>query len=197
VAFFPYLCNVSRTAVVAVGGDPGGQDVCGGLRRMKFGLIDSIIELTRGERVVGVKAVSLAEEYLGDHFPTFPVLPGVLMLEALAEAAAWLVRDALDFAPSVILLRVAKNVTYKSFVKPGNLLRLEVTCRRLAEQESEFEGIGYCRGIEVVRARFGLRHFNVDHGQTCGVDERIIADARRRFALLCNVDPVSQTLSSE
>lgn len=155
---------------------------------MKFCLIDSIIELTRGERVVAVKAVTLAEEYLGDHFPTFPVLPGVLMLEALAEAGAWLVRDALNFAPSVILLRVAKNVTYKSFVTPGNLLRLEVTCRRLAAQESEFEGIGYCRETEVVRARFGLRHFDVDHDKARGVDERIIADARRRFALLYNVD---------
>ena len=155
---------------------------------MKFDLIDSIIELTRGERVVAVKAVTLAEEYLGDHFPTFPVLPGVFMLEALAEAGAWLVRDALDFAPSVILLRVAKNVTYKSFVKPGNLLRLEVTCRRLEAQESEFEGFGFCRETEVVRARFGLRHFNVDKGTVRGVDERIIADARRRFALLSNVD---------
>jgi len=155
---------------------------------MKFGLIDSIIELTRGERIVAVKAVSLAEEYLGDHFPTFPVLPGVFMLQALAEAGAWLARDALEFAPSVILLRFAKNVTYKSFVKPGNLLRLEVTCRSLAAQESEFEGFGYCRETEVVRARFGLRHFNVDHDHGRGVDERIIADARRRFELLCCVD---------
>ena len=56
---------------------------------MKFGLIDRIIELTRGERIVAVKAVTLAEEYLADHFPTFPVLPGVFVLEALAEAGAW------------------------------------------------------------------------------------------------------------
>ena len=45
---------------------------------MKFGFVDSIVELTRGERIVAVKAVSLAEEYLADHSPTFPVLPGVL-----------------------------------------------------------------------------------------------------------------------
>lgn len=155
---------------------------------MRFILIDKIVSLEPGKEIKAVKNVSLAEEYLGDHFPTFPVLPGVLMLEALAEAGAWLVRDALNFAPSVILLRVAKNVTYKSFVTPGNLLRLEVTCRRLAAQESEFEGIGYCRETEVVRARFGLRHFDVGHDKARGVDERIIADARRRFALLYNVD---------
>ena len=93
---------------------------------MKFELIDTIVELTRGERIVAVKAVSLSEEYLGDHFPTFPVLPGVMMLEAMVEAGGWLVRDAQDFVPSVILLREAKNVTFKSFVKPGQLLRLEM-----------------------------------------------------------------------
>ncbi|UCE59260.1 MAG: beta-hydroxyacyl-ACP dehydratase [Phycisphaerales bacterium] len=128
---------------------------------MRFGLIDRIIELTRGERVVAVKAVSLAEEYLADHFPTFPVLPGVLMLEALTEAAAWLVRDSQDFASNVILLREARNVTYKSFVKPGNLLTLEVDCRRLEKDESEFAGCGFCNQEEVVKARFSLTHFAV------------------------------------
>ena len=128
---------------------------------MRFGLIDRIIELNRHERVVAVKAVTLAEEYLSDHFPTFPVLPGVLILEAMAEAAAWLVRDAQDFAPNVILLREARNVTYKSFVKPGNLLTLKVDCRRLENDESEFSGSGFCNEEEVVKARFSLTHFSV------------------------------------
>ncbi len=153
---------------------------------MKFGLVDSIIELTRGERIVAVKAVSLAEEYLADHFPTFPVLPGVLMLQALTEAAAWLVRDALDFAPSVVLLRQAKNVTYKSFVKPGNLLRMEVSCRHLEKEASEFSGVGFCREEEVVKARFSLTHFCVNDGSggMTTVDQRLVADARAKFAFL-------------
>ena len=153
---------------------------------MKFGLIDRIIELTRGERIVAVKAVSLAEEYLADHFPTFPVLPGVLMLEALAEAGAWLVRDAQDFASSVILLRNARNVTYKSFVKPGSLLRLEVTCRRMAQDGADFEGVGFCDQREVVKARFGLRCFSAGHGECSRelVDQRIIAQARSEFEYL-------------
>jgi len=153
---------------------------------MKFGLVDGIVELTRGERIVAVKAVSLAEEYLADHFPTFPVLPGVLMLEALVESAAWLVRDTQDFAESIILLREAKNVTYKSFVKPGNLLRLEVTCRRLAQGESDFEGIGYSNETEVVKARFGLKHFSLQEREPslAHLDRRIIDDARAQFAIL-------------
>jgi len=129
---------------------------------MRFALIDRIVELSRGEHIVAVKAVSLAEEYLADHFPTFPVLPGVLMLETLVEAGSWLVRDAQDFAPAVILLREATNVTYKSFVKPGNLLKVEVQCRRLEAAESDFIGTGWCNEQEVVRARFGLRHLHLN-----------------------------------
>lgn len=171
-------------------GVPGAGGVCpgpvSGSQRMRFGLIDRIVELTRERRIVALKGVSLAEEYLADHFPTFPVLPGVLMLEALAEAAAWLVRDAQDFAFSMILLRSAKNVTYKSFVKPGNLLRVEVTCRRMARDESDFDGVGYCHEEAVVRARFGLTHFSLAQRQDglAPIDQRIVAEARARFAFL-------------
>jgi len=153
---------------------------------MKFNLVDRILELSRGQRIVAVKAVTLAEEYLADHFPTFPVLPGVLMLEVLTESAAWLVRDATDFAASLILLREARNVTYKSFVKPGEVLRVEVNCRRLAQDESDFDGAGFRDGTEVVRARFSLRHALPESGS----DKFRSADGgraeamRRRFALL-------------
>ena len=149
---------------------------------MKFRLIDRIIELAPGERIVAVKAVSLAEEYLADHFPTFPVLPGVFMLEAMTEAASWLVREAQNFATGLILLGEARNVTYKNFVKPGDLLRVEVTCRRLARDDSEFSGVGYCNQDEVVRGRFTLRHAPSDAG---GVSvERRAEVASSRFALL-------------
>jgi len=154
---------------------------------MKFGLIDRIVEHVRGEHIVALKAVTLAEEYLADHFPTYPVLPGVLMLEAMTQAAAWLVRDALDFEPGVILLREAKNVTYKSFVRPGNLLRVEVTCRRLARGESDFDGLGSCDEQEVVKARFGLRHWAAGRAEGFleSVDRRILPDARAQFESLC------------
>ena len=153
---------------------------------MRFGFVDRIIELTRGKHIVAVKAVSLAEEYLADHFPTFPVLPGVLMLETLTEAAAWLIRDAQDFSSSLILLREARNVTYKSFVRPGRILRAEVHCRRLEPQESEFEGMGYCDDAEVVRARFGMTHGLVSQSGPNGekTDRIMIEAARARFAVL-------------
>lgn len=153
---------------------------------MKFELIDRITELTSGERIVAIKAVTLSEEYLGDHFPTFPVLPGVLMLEAMVEAAAWLVREAQDFSSSLILLRTAKNVTYKGFVRPGNLLTLTVTCRRLSQCDSDFNGVGHCCGEEVVKARFGLIHTSVEQrqGSPTPVDARMTDAARLRLTSL-------------
>ena len=60
---------------------------------MRFVLVDRIISQETGQSLVAVKNLSLAEEYLADHFPGFPVMPGVLMLEALTQAGAWLVRD--------------------------------------------------------------------------------------------------------
>lgn len=153
---------------------------------MKFGLVDKIVELTPGERIVTVKAVSLAEEYLADHFPTFPVLPGVMMLQALVESATWLVREAYDFVPSLILLREAKNVTYRSFVKPGNLLRLEVSCRRMAQGDSDFSGCGYCNDIEIVKARFGLTHVSLAETRPslAKIERRFTEDAKATFARL-------------
>jgi 3-hydroxyacyl-[acyl-carrier-protein] dehydratase len=103
---------------------------------VKFVLIDRISELEAGRRIVAHKVLSLAEEYLADHFPTFPVLPGVLMLEAMVQASAWLVRQALDFAPGLIVLREARNVTYKSFLAPGQVLTIESVCKELSPAQS-------------------------------------------------------------
>lgn len=153
---------------------------------MKFNLVDRIIEIEPGVRIATAKAVSLSEEYLADHFATFPVLPGVFMLEAMLESAAWLVRYTEGFVHSLILLKEARNVTYKSFVRPGNLLRIEVQCRRMARDESEFAGTGHCEDREVVRARFTLRHVLLSERdpRLAGNDARILAAVKQRWDLL-------------
>src|SRR3954447_18069174 len=93
---------------------------------MRFVLIDRILDVQPGESLRAVKNLSLAEEYLSDHFPGFPVMPGVLMLEALTQAGAWLLRDMEDFAHSIIVLKQAKTIKYGSFVEPGRQLELRV-----------------------------------------------------------------------
>lgn len=91
---------------------------------MYFSLIDRITHVEPGKAIRAVKCLSLAEEYLQDHFPRFPVMPGVLMLEALYQAGAWLIRVSEDFAHSMIILQEARNVRYAGFVQPGQTLTL-------------------------------------------------------------------------
>ena len=93
---------------------------------MRFHLIDRILEVEPGKRIRLVKNLTLGEEYLADHFPTFPVMPGVLMLQTLVEGAAWLMRDTEDFQHSVIVLRDARNVKYGNFMQPGHSMVITV-----------------------------------------------------------------------
>ena len=161
---------------------------------MKFVLIDRIVELESGRRIVALKAVSLAEEYLADHFPRFPVLPGVMMIEAMVQAAAWLVRERLDFAPSLVLLKAARNVTYKSFVAPGQVLTIEAVCHELDANESSFTARGELDGREIVKGRLALRHLNLataDPGYA-DVDARLRTQQRDLFKLLWKGCPAVQ-----
>ena len=153
---------------------------------MKFILIDRITELVPGERISAVKALSLAEEYLADHFPRFPVLPGVLMIEAMVQASAYLVRATENFVHSMIVLAEAKNVTYKSFVSPGQVLEVCVQAKAIEAGSSRFVGTGRCGESEMVKAHWSLRHFNLGD-KSPGMqelDQRLIASARRQMALL-------------
>jgi 3-hydroxyacyl-[acyl-carrier-protein] dehydratase len=153
---------------------------------MKFILIDRVTELEPGKRLAAVKSVSLAEEYLGDHFPAFPVLPGVLLLEGLIESASWLVRQKQDFANSMVLLETAKNVKYKSFAAPGMQIQYTVTATAIEDNTSSFKGIGSCGDEPIVEAKLVLRHFNLadDNPKLAHVDGTIVENLKQRWKLL-------------
>ena len=155
---------------------------------MRFILIDKVVSLEPGRQIKAIKSVSLAEEYLADHFPTFPVLPGVLLLEGLIESASWLVRDAENFAHSMLLLEQARNVKYKSFIAPGGQIEYTVEAKAIEENVSSFTGSGLSKGQRIVEARFGLRHFNLaDANSTMAVvDAKIIENMKERWELLRN-----------
>lgn len=156
------------------------------LQIMKYILIDKVTDCLAGQRIVAVKSVSLAEEYLADHFPAFPVTPGVFLLQGLVEAASWLVRQSQDFAHSMILLEETKNVKYKSFAAPGMQVRYEVNAKTIDEKNSSFTGSGIAADEPIVEAKFTLRHFNLyetDPGLK-EVDQNLIAQLKQRWTLL-------------
>lgn len=157
---------------------------------MRFQLIDKIVEVEPGKRLQAVKHLTLGEEYLADHFPTFPVMPGVLMLQTLVEAGAWLLRIAEDFHHSVITLREAKNVKYGHFMQPGRSMRVSVELVDQADSPegklASIKGKGEVEGTATVSARLTLVRYNLrDRNPAWGVlDEQIVRTLRGSYLVL-------------
>jgi 3-hydroxyacyl-[acyl-carrier-protein] dehydratase len=152
---------------------------------VKFNLIDKIEQLTQ-DRIVAVKQVSLAEEYLADHFPTFPVLPGVMMLEAITQAAAWLLHHRSGFAKSMAVLKEAKNVKYGQFVAPGEVLRVTVEFAKATDAGATFKAAGTVGADTALQARVELAYFNLADRQPelAALDPQLVAHHRHRWAVL-------------
>lgn len=91
---------------------------------MRFCLIDQVLEVSP-DRIVAVKNITAGEEYLQDHFPSFPVMPGVLMIETLIQAGRHLLAQT-DPAGKRFVLGGVRAMKYGNFVKPGDGLRVEV-----------------------------------------------------------------------
>lgn len=125
---------------------------------MRFTFVDSVVE-RQPDCVVAIKNVSSAEEYLADHFPAFPVLPGVLMLETMVQAARHLVDH--DPAGRWVLSEV-RNLRYGRFVQPGQSLRVRVRARQRQAGEVEFEGQGQVEHQVAVQGRFRLRRLSLE-----------------------------------
>jgi 3-hydroxyacyl-[acyl-carrier-protein] dehydratase len=157
---------------------------------MRFNLVDRILEVEPGRRICILKHLTLGEEYLADHFPGFPVMPGVLMLQTLVEAGAWLLRITDDFQHSVVVLREARNVKYGTFMEPGKSM---VVTAELVEQGGGddpaaviFKGKGECEGASTVSARLTLTRYNLRDRNPAlqSADERIVAHLRHQYAML-------------
>lgn len=106
---------------------------------MRFWLLDTIDEFEPGKRLSGSKQVTLSEEYLQDHFPEFPVLPGVFMLEAATQASAWLLRLTESYAHSIVSLKEAKNIKYADFVRPGSQLKISTELIKQDDRDATFK----------------------------------------------------------
>ncbi len=153
---------------------------------MRFTLIDRILSLEPGRKILAAKNLSLAEEYLADHFPGFPVMPGVLMLESMTQAGAWLVRATEDFAHSAVVLKEARNVKYTSFVEPGQTLVVAVELLGESGREVKLRAEGTVDGQTTVSARLTLERYNLAETdpRKRETDEAVKQQMRELFALL-------------
>jgi 3-hydroxyacyl-[acyl-carrier-protein] dehydratase len=101
--------------------------------RYPFLLVDRVLELDKGKSILALKNVTFNEPFFGGHFPHRPVMPGVLIIEALAQAAAILVFDNLGVLPdpqTVFYFVGIDNARFKRPVEPGDQLQLHATLER-------------------------------------------------------------------
>jgi 3-hydroxyacyl-[acyl-carrier-protein] dehydratase len=159
---------------------------------MHFSLIDKIESLEPGKQIVAVKSLSLAEEYLQDHFPNFPVMPGVLMLEALTQSSAWLIRVSEDFAHSIVVLKETQSVKYARFVQPGQTLTIKASITKEEGSLVKLKAEGTVNGQTNLKANLVLCRYNLadtDSAQAA-TDRKVIAELRQRLKILYRDVPV-------
>ena len=133
---------------------------------MRFRQLDKIIELVPGERIVAVRHVRADEDYLRDHFPLFPVMPGVLMLEALFQASCWLIRATENFENSLLVLREAKNVRFADFMEPDQTLQINAEILKLEKESVLIKATGIKNDTVAVSARLVIGKSNLKSKNT-------------------------------
>jgi 3-hydroxyacyl-[acyl-carrier-protein] dehydratase len=112
--------------------------------RYPFLLVDRIDELEPGERAVGIKNVTANEQFFQGHFPEYPIMPGVLIVEAIAQVGAVTLLSMDEYDGKIAFFAGIDNVRFKRQVKPGDTLRMEVELKQIRR------GIGSGSGIATV-----------------------------------------------
>lgn len=128
---------------------------------MHFTFVDRVLQLQPGVSITTVKCLSLAEEYLADHFPRFPVMPGVLMVQAMTEASALLVGATEDFAHSIVTLKEARNVRFADFVEPGSVLTVKAEIVSIEPRDVQLKTQATMAGRVATSGRLVLERYNL------------------------------------
>ena len=150
---------------------------------MRYLLIDHITEWKSGEFIKGVKSIAMSEDFLEFHFPKNPIMPGVLLLEALTQLTGWLEAASSDFRNWFLISKVRKSNFY-SFALPGDQVELEVQLIGGQEKDTPlppldrgeikvYRGTGMVKGKKKIVAEF--------EGEILPVQEIEDPDEQRRF----------------
>ncbi len=119
-------------------------------------LIDRMEEVTRGQSAIGVKNVTVNEHFFAGHFPNHPVMPGVLIIESMAQTAAVLVVETLggDAAGKVVYFMSIEGAKFRRPVVPGDTLKIHVTRERRRGNVWKFAGVARVDGVSVAEAKY-------------------------------------------
>lgn len=148
---------------------------------MKFRQLDQIITYEPGKRLVATRTLRSDEEYLKDHFPRFPVMPGVMMLEALHQAAVWLIRKDDEFASPLVLLKEVRGAKFGDFLSPGETLNVTAEIVKQSGELTTVKASADKDGRVTVSARLILERCGSNDPEEIGTDTDIRTRVRNKY----------------
>lgn len=144
---------------------------------MHVSLIDRIFSLDPAREIRAAKNLSYREGFLGDHFAGFPLMPGALQVEAMVQAAQWMLRVAQDFPEADFHPVAFSNTRYARYVRPGEQIQFTVTLKKHEGDRWKFKGTGEVDGQRACQSQFDLVRY--ESGWRDGVSTQTRAAFRR------------------
>ena len=124
--------------------------------RYPFLLVDRVLEIDAGKRIVGIKNVTINEPFFAGHFPGHPIMPGVLIIEAMAQVGGMLLMGSVpDKENKVVYFTSLNNVKWRRPVKPGDQLRFELELLQVRGMMCKMQGVAKVDGKVVAEAEMG------------------------------------------
>jgi 3-hydroxyacyl-[acyl-carrier-protein] dehydratase len=140
---------------------------------MRYLLVDRVTGWEPGEAITGVKNVAMSEDFLEFHFPKNPIMPGIMLMEALVQLAGWLEAASSDFSKWFLLAKVTKCNFY-GFVLPGDQVNLKLSVSSAPSQDLKtYSGVGEVNGKRKIKAEF--------HGNLIALDAIEDIEEQKRF----------------
>jgi 3-hydroxyacyl-[acyl-carrier-protein] dehydratase len=128
---------------------------------MRFILIDRIIELHPDQSAIGVKNVTMSEDFLAHHFPHRPIMPGVLIVESMVQLADWLIRASSEFK-LIGLATAFDRIKFRNVVRPGDQMKVKVSQTSRQGTLASFKGEAYVGDKLAASANFTLIVESID-----------------------------------